>query len=82
MLRWGEDEHEATVSVPPNLLIWADPPAALGRFLHMGTGEMAPPPIPAEPPLALWLAESGAPAPARLAAMVALARDERGRLEE
>ncbi len=81
-LLWNVAEWEGIVSIAPRQLPWRDPEAPVGRFLAVLGVMPSPAPLAAEPPLALFLAEDGAPDPARLAAMLSLAREEIGRLDD
>jgi hypothetical protein len=81
-LCWADQTHEGTVSIPPRLIVWRDPEAALGAFLHRIAAAPATLPTEAEPPLALFLADEGAPDPACLDQMLGLARAELHRLDD
>ncbi len=79
---WDGVELVGAVSIAPALIVWRDPEARCGTFVRV---ESLPPTaeLPsAELPLAVLLAEDGAPTQAALAAMLALAREEMDRLDD
>ena len=76
VLWWDDREQTGVVSIPPRLLVWRDPEAPVGRFLSV-LGSAAPDAAQAaEPPLARFVAEGGAPGPQSLPEMLALAHAE------
>ncbi|MGH2386899.1 MAG: hypothetical protein ACRDIE_01745 [Chloroflexota bacterium] len=81
-LRWADREDEGVVSVPPRLIAWRDPAAQLGEFLHVVAAAPTLPVDVPEPPLALFLADEGAPDAAHLVRMLSLARAELHRLDD
>ncbi len=81
-LRWAEQAYEGTVSIPPRLIVWCDPEAPLGAFLHRIAAASATAPTETEPPLALFLADEGAPDQACFDQMLGLARAELHRLDD
>jgi hypothetical protein len=70
-----------TVSIPPSLVIWRDPGARCAAFVALERLPAAPEPATANPPLALFRAESSSPDEATLSAMLRLARQELHRLD-
>lgn len=81
-LRLEDREVSGVVSIPPSLLVWRDADAQCAAFLAVERLPEQPAPISVAPPLALMLADEGAPDEQVLGAMLALARAELGRLDD
>ena len=80
-LRWQDQEHAGILAVPGELILWHEPSLSLAAYLSS-----VPPPLsPPAPPIAaggrVWLAPDAAPDDRTMAAMIALAHEERGRLD-
>jgi hypothetical protein len=77
------DALRGTVSIPPSLLMWCDPSVECGRLLALeppvSVAAAAP---PAREPVALLVAEEGAPDAATMADMLGLAYAEQHRLDD
>jgi len=81
-LRVSNGEIEGTVSIPPSLVLWRDPTASCADFVALVSLPAPPAPTIVEPPAAVFLAREDAPDEATLAAMLSLAQQERGRLDD
>jgi hypothetical protein len=73
---------QGSVSIPPSLLVWCDPSVPCGRFLSLDPPPSPAAVAPAPPPRVLLLAAESAPSASTLGDMLALAHEERHRLDD
>jgi hypothetical protein len=71
-----------TISIPPALVAWRDPDAHCATFLALERLPEPPTTAIASHPQALYLADGSVPEDATLAAMLQLAGEEMGRLDD